>query len=118
MTSTAPPVWQCVRVEPPIHVCVQFCVKGAVTKHSFWHFCLPVRRTAGKNSVFEDMSMDEIRAMMGTVVSEDPPLDNAFANDQDYSDIINNLPAEFDAREKWGSCIHPIRYMYICRVLL
>ena len=70
---------------------------------------VPHNRTAGKNSVFQDMSMDEIRGMMGTFVAEHPPLDAA--NDQDYNDVIPQLPAEFDARKKWGACVHPIRYI-------
>lgn len=32
-------------------------------------------------------------------------------NGQDYNDIIPTLPKEFDARQRWGPCVHPIRYM-------
>lgn len=67
---------------------------------------------AGKNSVFDNMDTDDIRSMMGTFVANEAP--KMETNGQDYNDIIPTLPKEFDARQRWGPCVHPIRSQLKC----
>jgi hypothetical protein len=45
----------------------------------------------------------------GTIVAAEAP-SSASNGAPSYDDVIPTLPLEFDARKKWGSCVHPIRY--------
>lgn len=48
---------------------------------------------------------------IGTFVASEAP--KLATNEQDYNDIIPTLPKEFDARQRWGPCVHPIRYVCV-----
>ncbi len=48
-----------------------------------------------------DWTEDEIKARMGTIITKPFGFKSP--------DVANGVPTSFDARDKWGSCIHPIR---------
>merc|ERR1712127_374110 len=60
---------------------------------------------AGRNPRFETVTMAAARKMMGTRLAHTTKQTLVAAGD---------VPAEFDARTKWPSCIHPIRNQGQC----
>lgn len=67
---------------------------------------------AGVNSFFEGMSFKDARVLLGTTASHMPLL--GATRDQKEYDTITSVPTDFDAREQWGSLIHPIRDQQQC----
>ena len=68
---------------------------------------------------YKDWTIDEVkRFLLGTEL--DTEIDREFFKDRTYSirdylaNIEADLPTSFDARDKWGSCIHPIRDQQKC----
>jgi len=59
--------------------------------------------TAGRNPRFEGVTLAEARAMLGAIPFPAPK------TVVDNTEIVGDIPAEFDARKEWPNCIHPIR---------
>jgi len=57
--------------------------------------------TAGRNSRFEGMTMDEARHLLGAVTFPVSPVSRI--------PVANDIPETFDARKQWPTCIHSIR---------
>lgn len=66
--------------------------------------------TAAKSERFAGMHIHEIQAMMGTVVEEAPKIVGMMERNTNVTDI----PSEFDARQKWGKCIHEVENQEKC----
>jgi hypothetical protein len=49
------------------------------------------------------LSYEEIKGLLGTII------DNDIVGDFAEPTIINGLPTDFDGRDQWGACVHPIR---------
>jgi len=68
--------------------------------------------TAGFNPVFKDMTLADIKKKLLGARAINMIPGNYPAPRGKYD--LQDLPAEFDARQKWGACIHPIRNQQSC----
>jgi len=59
--------------------------------------------TAGRNTRFEGMTIDEARQLLGGIPYASP------SHKIGRIPVANDIPATFDARKQWPSCIHSIR---------
>ncbi len=61
-----------------------------------------------EENIFRDWTDEEIKRLLGTKKPIRPaqPITDA--------DLVSALPDNFDAREKWGQCIHPVRNQGNC----
>lgn len=67
---------------------------------------------AGKNVGFDFMTVEDARKLFGTVLVEQDHVNGTLP--QAYYDSFGAASADFDARKKWGSLIHPIRNQQSC----
>jgi cathepsin B len=72
--------------------------------------------TAGQNDVFNEMSFDEARVLMGTDLLHisDYLQSGGKTLDDSYYAGMDDPPASFDARTQWQGLIHPIRDQQRC----
>jgi len=69
--------------------------------------------TAGHNAVFDGMTFNDARALLGTeLLHISDHLDECL--DDSVYDAVTDVPAEFDARTQWKDLIHPIRDQKHC----
>merc|ERR1711937_938404 len=68
---------------------------------------------AGHNDVFNGMTFDDARPILGTALSHVSEHLNNTLSDSVYA-ALGDAPAEFDARTKWSGLIHPIRNQLHC----
>jgi len=68
---------------------------------------------AGANAVFEGMTFDDARSLLGTELSHISEHLDKVLDDSVYS-AIGDPPASFDARTNWPGLIHPIRNQQKC----
>jgi len=70
---------------------------------------------AGPNDFFEGMNFDDARPLLGTRLSHISEHLEDCLDDDVYTSIQDtDIPASFDAREKWPGLIHPIRDQQRC----
>lgn len=71
--------------------------------------------TAGVNRVFENKSFDDVRPLLGTELLHIADYVHAVLDNSVYAGVPDSdVPSNFDAREKWGALIHPIRNQEAC----
>jgi len=58
---------------------------------------------------FASWSVDELKSLMGTIIE---PLPEKIVDNTSLP--LSSIPESFDARDQWGSCIHPIRNQEKC----
>jgi cathepsin B len=63
--------------------------------------------TAARNPRFEGVSLSEAKLMLGAIDNSEP-LGLANANVEEEGNL-GRSPVNFDSRDQWPGCIHPIR---------
>jgi len=63
--------------------------------------------TAGRNDKFESMTLEQAKALLGTLSSPSKPMMSDNRSEDGYSS--GKVPVNFDTRTKWPSCIHAVR---------
>ena len=66
--------------------------------------------TAGEQAVFKDMKIGDIQGMLGTRLMNMESVAALPSNPE----MAKELPAAFDSRKEWKTCVHPIRNQGHC----
>ena len=70
---------------------------------------------AGFNPRFEGMTYADAKPLLGTTFPSDEEIEAIFASPETrLGDSGRDVPTSFDARDKWGSSIQPIRDQVHC----
>jgi len=71
--------------------------------------------TAGVNRIFDNLTFNDVRSRFGTELLHVDDFHHMLRDQSVYSAIEgSSVPSDFDAREKWGELIHPIRNQEQC----
>jgi cathepsin B len=72
--------------------------------------------TAGPNKFFDGKTYADVKGLMGTLFPTESELTSILetAKPQSHWDTIDDVPDSFDAREKWGKLVNPIRNQQRC----
>jgi cathepsin B len=70
--------------------------------------------TAGHNSFFDGLSFEDAKVYLGTALHHIDDYDGEIHGDAHYDVGDADVPASFDARQRWPGLIHPIRDQQRC----